>query len=180
MRVTGGEAAGIRIDCPPGEVRPAMDRMRESLFSILAGLEGISFLDLFSGSGVVALEAISRGARRVTLVERERQKRATIQANLERVLSAVSSEPEVTVVTAPVERYILRAREPFDLIYLDPPFEYRHKSDLLARLARSEAVRAGSRIILHYPREESIEAGALEQTDHRQYGRSCLLFLRMP
>ncbi|MFP4329376.1 MAG: RsmD family RNA methyltransferase [Alkalispirochaetaceae bacterium] len=180
MRVTGGEAAGIRIECPPGEVRPAMDRMRESLFSIIGALEGLSFLDLFSGSGVVALEAISRGARRAVLVERERQKRPTIEANLERVLRGLDFEPEITVVSIPVERYIQRGRESFDIVYLDPPFDYRHKSELLSRLASSKAVRPGTEVILHYPREERIEAGVMEVTDQRRYGRSCLLFLRVP
>jgi 16S rRNA (guanine966-N2)-methyltransferase len=53
MRITGGEYRGRIVKCPPGVIRPAMDRMRESLFSILGNLEGKSFLDIFSGSGVV-------------------------------------------------------------------------------------------------------------------------------
>ena len=57
MRITGGKYRGRRIVCPPGVIRPAMDRMRESLFSILGNLEGISFLDLFSGSGLVGEKA---------------------------------------------------------------------------------------------------------------------------
>jgi 16S rRNA (guanine966-N2)-methyltransferase len=61
MRITGGEYRGRIVKCPPGVIRPAMDRMRESLFSILGNLEGKSFLDIFSGSGVVGLEAASRG-----------------------------------------------------------------------------------------------------------------------
>lgn len=178
MRITGGEATGIRIETPPGVVRPAMDRMRESLFSILGDITGLSFLDLFSGSGIVGLEAISRGARRVTLVEKDRGKRATMQVNLEAVLGSLDFEPAISLVTAPVERYLLRVRDSFDLVYLDPPFDYRHKNDLLQRLSKSGALTEESRVVIHYPGEEKIDPGALEIVDERRYGRSRLLFLR--
>ena len=177
MRITGGEAAGIRIETPPGIVRPAMDQMRESLFSILGELQEVSFLDLFSGSAVVGLEAISRGARNVTFVERDRGKRPTMQANLEAVLGSLGFQPVVSLVTAPVERYLLRVRQTFDIVYLDPPFDYRYKSDLLRRLAKSGALAEDSRVMLHYPGEETIEPAPLVVTDERRYGRSRLLFL---
>ena len=82
MRITGGIYRGRRIDCPPGVIRPAMDCMRESLFSILGDLSGESFLDLFSGSGCVGIEAASRGAATVHLVEKDKLKLATIKANI--------------------------------------------------------------------------------------------------
>ncbi len=62
MRITGGFYKGRTVVCPPGVIRPAMDRMRESLFAILGDLTGTSFLDLYAGSGVVGIEAASRGA----------------------------------------------------------------------------------------------------------------------
>jgi 16S rRNA (guanine966-N2)-methyltransferase len=74
MRITGGQYRGRVVKCPPGVIRPAMDRMRESLFSILGSLEGMSFLDMFSGSGVVGLEAASRGAKPVHVVEKDFKK----------------------------------------------------------------------------------------------------------
>ena len=82
MRITGGKYVRGKIVCPPGVIRPAMDRMRESLFAILGDLSGLSFLDLFSGSGVVAIEAASRGAEPIVLVEMDRGKKATIEKNL--------------------------------------------------------------------------------------------------
>ncbi len=108
MRVTGGEYGGRRIDVPPGEIRPAMDRMRESVFSILGSalgsLQGTTVLDLFSGSGSMALEALSRGARSAVLVERDRGKANVVRKNLSYV------EPERwKLVIAPVERYLKRA-----------------------------------------------------------------------
>ena len=82
MRITGGKYCRRNVVCPPGVIRPAMDRMRESLFSILGDLTGCSFLDLFSGSGCVAIEAASRGASQIHLVEMDRGKKATIEKNL--------------------------------------------------------------------------------------------------
>jgi 16S rRNA (guanine966-N2)-methyltransferase len=62
MRVTGGIYRGRIVKCPKGVIRPAMDRMRESMFSVLGYMDGLSFLDVFSGSGMIGIEAASRGA----------------------------------------------------------------------------------------------------------------------
>ena len=69
MRITGGKYRSRVVKCPPGVIRPAMDRMRESMFSILGDLRDLSFLDVFSGSGVIGLEAASRGSTDIQLVE---------------------------------------------------------------------------------------------------------------
>ena len=84
MRITGGRYCGRKVIIPTGEleIRPAMDRMRESLFSILGPLDGASFCDLFSGSGCVGLEAASRGATTVHLVEMDRAKREVMEKNI--------------------------------------------------------------------------------------------------
>ena len=83
MRITGGVLRGRKIDCPVGIIRPAMDKMKESVFSILGDIEEHSFLDLFSGSGSIALEASSRGANPVVLVEKDKIKFNTIKKNIQ-------------------------------------------------------------------------------------------------
>jgi len=174
VRITGGYLSGRAVQCPPGEIRPAMDRMRESLFAILGDISGARFLDLFSGSGVVALEACSRGAGTVTAVERDSRKRAVLQANL------ALCEEAVEVIIAPVERYLLRAREAFEYVFCDPPFRYRYKVDLLQRLARSKACSTGTMVLLHHPRVEPLPAGveALVRTREQLYGGSQVTFYR--
>ena len=82
MRITGGKLKGKNIKCPGGVIRPAMDRMRESVFSILGDLTGKSFLDLFSGSGTIAIEAVSRGASQVELCEKDKIKVNTVLENV--------------------------------------------------------------------------------------------------
>ena len=182
MRITGGSLAGRRIAVPPGTIRPAMDRMRESLFSILGPLTGWSMLDLFCGSAIMTLEAISRGATQATLVERDRRKREVILQNL--TLAQGSSCPEPRLVLAPVEVFVARARDRYDLVYLDPPFAYRHKADLLRRIVGRGLLEIEGRLLIHYPfREtlpETIAHGGFGAhiDDERTYGHSVVRFYR--
>lgn len=175
MRITAGSYRGRRVACPPGVIRPAMDRMRESLFSSLGPIEGRSFLDLFAGSGIMGLEAASRGAEQIRLVEKDTGKKRVMVQNLQ------MAEQTIRISFMPVERFIQSWKEQFDLIYLDPPFDYRFKLQLLERLGSSRLLKPTSRILIHYPREdrlpEQIPARTANSTplvrrDLREYGRS--------
>lgn len=176
MRISGGTLRGRQVICPPGIIRPAMDRMRESMFSILGDLQGLSFLDLFSGSGLVGLEAWSRGARPVLLIEKDRGKRRDLLKNL------TDLSPAPTLRIEPVERFVARNHTAFDIVYLDPPFAYRYKADLLSRLAASSTIHGRSRILIHAPRQEQLsqENTGLTVEDRREYGGSAVTFFRAP
>jgi 16S rRNA (guanine(966)-N(2))-methyltransferase RsmD len=159
-----------------------MDRMRESLFSILGNLEGSSFLDLFSGSGLVALEAASRGAVSVTAVEKDRGKRDIILKN-----TAMAGNT-IAVHFVPVERFVKRAKPSWDYIFLDPPFAYRHKEQLLGWVAGRGLLSVGGSLLIHHPAPEAlpeqiipaIDAGrnaiVLQRYDLRTYGGSAVDF----
>lgn len=174
MRITGGIYRGRRIVCPPGIIRPAMDMMRESLFSILGPLEGMSFLDLFSGSGCVGIEAASRCASLVHLVEKDRQKRETILSNISMV------ESEITLFIADVLRFIPTAKRNYDIVYADPPFPMKNKIGIGQAAEHQNLLTDGGLFIIHFPKEEvhtwPDEIGALVCTDQRFYGRSTLRF----
>ncbi len=173
MRIIGGDLAGRTVAVPPGEIRPIMDRMRESLFAILGDLHGTSFLDLFSGSAVVALEAYSRGARPVVAVEKDRGKRRVTGDNVAGLV------PPVRLIFEPVERFVARGRTAFSTIYVDPPFAYAHRIDLLRRIGSSALVEAGTTVVIHVPRTDPVpdRVGALRVTDRRSFGGSLLAFL---
>ncbi len=175
MRITGGVYRGRRILCPPGAIRPAMDRMRESLFAILGDLAGCSFLDLFSGSGVVAVEAASRGADPVVLVEKDPGKKKVIQRNT----SFVESRVELYIL--PVERFLRREERRFDVIYVDPPFAWKGKEELLAAVDRRGLLAGEGVLVIHLPREEALpeSIGRLALRDRRRYGGSILWFYRL-
>jgi 16S rRNA (guanine(966)-N(2))-methyltransferase RsmD len=157
-----------------------MDRMRESLFSILGPLDGFSFLDLFCGSGIMALEALSRGATRATLVERDRGKRTVITKNLE--LARETSCPEPRLVFAPVEVFVAREKARYDIIYLDPPFAYRHKADLLRRIVKAGLLAPEGYLLIHYPAGDDLpeRIGDIARSDERRYGRSTVRFYAWP
>lgn len=174
MRITGGKYKGRNVICPPGVIRPAMDMMRESLFDILGPLYGQSFLDLFTGSGCVGIEAASRGAEPVHIVELDRGKRATIEKNISFV------ESQIRLFMSDVFRFIPTAKIQYDIVYADPPFPMGGKLRLLTAVDRKDIVKPGGQFIIHYPSEEREvwpdEVGSFVFTDERKYGRSMLRF----
>ncbi|MDR2521673.1 MAG: RsmD family RNA methyltransferase [Spirochaetaceae bacterium] len=178
MRITGGALSGRRVAVPEAAgsaIRPAMDRMRESVFATLGDITGKSFLDLFSGSGIIALEALSRGAEPVEAVEQDRRKSKTLIQN-----AAVALPLRLNCRFIACELYIQRARRSFDLIFCDPPFPYAYKSELLQAIAASPLAGAPeSLVMLHRPREEAIRCPPDFRLDkRREYGRSVVDFLR--
>jgi 16S rRNA (guanine966-N2)-methyltransferase len=134
-RIIGGTAGGRRLKAPAGErTRPTSDRVREALFSSLdselGSLTGLRFLDLYAGSGAVGLEARSRGAGVVTLVEQDRRTASLIQANL----SSLGFR-RVELLTAAVGRVLATPpRAPYDVVFLDPPYPLA-ESEVAANLA---------------------------------------------
>ena len=172
MRITGGKYRSRIVLCPKGEIRPAMDRMRTSLFSILGPLDGISVLDLFSGSGLVGIETASRGAAEVDLVEKDWGKKPTILKNLAWV------EEPVRLHLTEVKSFLKRADRQWDLIYADPPFPLAGKLEILELVSQKNLLSPQGTLVLHYPGEESYpeHVGQLRQFDHRNYGRSHLVF----
>jgi len=149
-----------------------MDQMRESVFACLGDLSGKSFLDIFSGSGIIALEAVSRGAAPVEAVENDPLKRKTLLEN-------VSISPvRIHCRFISAELYVKRGKTPFDIIFLDPPFPYQFKWELVSRIAASSLVSPGSSILIHRPRQDfqKENIASLEKTDSREYGRSIVDF----
>jgi 16S rRNA (guanine966-N2)-methyltransferase len=130
-RIIGGRVGGRRIATPRGaSTRPTSDRVREALFSAIeswcGSLSGLRFLDLYAGSGAVGLEAWSRGAGVVTMVEQDRRTASMISANA-RDLGFRRAE----VLTAPVSGTLARSpTAPYDIVFLDPP--YAHPDDEVA------------------------------------------------
>jgi 16S rRNA (guanine966-N2)-methyltransferase len=122
-RIIGGDAGGRRIKAPTGDsTRPTSDRVREALFSAvdaaLGSLHGLRFLDVYAGSGAVGLEARSRGAGVVTLVEHDRRTAALIREN---IASLGFSRVDVVVATA-ARALAQPPRAPYDVVFLDPPY----------------------------------------------------------
>ena len=171
MRITGGALKNRLVQCPKGVIRPAMDRMRLSLFSILGNIAELSFLDLFSGSGICALEAASRGAKPVVAVEKDVIKFGTLLENVS------IAENKIMCKRMSTELFIKRNTQVFDIIYIDPPFPYKFHKELLTMLSNSPSTKEGSLILMHRPKEKpNDEIEGLIKIDERHYGMSIVDF----
>lgn len=123
MRVVAGSARGLRLDAPPGRaVRPTADRVREAMFSSLSALvPDAAVLDLFAGSGALAIEALSRGAASAVLVERDRRAAAVAAANLART----GLDAHAELVHGDAGHFVGNPRGgPFRIVFLDPPYDH--------------------------------------------------------
>ena len=176
MRISGGILRGRQVQVPPGIIRPSMDRMRESVFAALGEISGCSFLDIFSGSGIIALEAASRGARYIEAVESDPLKRKTILEN------AALSPVRINCKFISAELYIKRAKRAFDIIFLDPPFPYKYRENLIKSIAESKLVTNETTLLLHRPKNEkqAKQFYTLLLKESRMYGASVVDFFSAP
>jgi 16S rRNA (guanine966-N2)-methyltransferase len=158
-------------------VRPTSDRVKESLFNILPhDLSGIKLLDLFSGTGNVSIEAISRGAAEAILIDSSDKSGKVIRENLRRLGFADRASVRIAPVSRAL-RSLARRGESFDMIFLDPPYRNWVQPSLEA-IARGNLLRAsGTLVVEHSAREQpGNEYGSLILKDQRNYGDTCLSF----
>jgi 16S rRNA (guanine966-N2)-methyltransferase len=184
MRITGGMYASRALRAPRGQAtRPTSDRVREALFGILASagvLKDARVLDLFAGTGALALEALSRGAARAILVESSREALAALKANV----TALAADDRATVIAADIRRAIARIvrHGPFDLVFADPPWslvETGHPARALSALARAGVLAPGAWVVLeHASRTGPPDAAPLLQLETRSYGDTALTFYK--
>jgi 16S rRNA (guanine966-N2)-methyltransferase len=127
-RIIAGFAGSLALAVPGAGTRPTTDRVREAIFSALESrdaLRGLHVVDLFAGSGALGLEAASRGAASVTLVERGAAAAKACRANAARVArnAPAGAEPRLDVVARPVQAFLESSAATWDLALLDPPYE---------------------------------------------------------
>jgi 16S rRNA (guanine966-N2)-methyltransferase len=170
VRVVAGRFGGRRLAAPTGHgTRPTSDRVREALFSMLGPLDGARVLDLYAGSGALAIEALSRGAASAVLVDRDPRAVAVIWANLR---SLGLGEPEARVQSGPARAALRNASargDTYDLVFVDPP--YRSAPELGRELSAALAplLAAGGRVVTESDRRAPMEL-LLPITHERRYG----------
>jgi len=182
MRIIAGKYRGRRLKSPPSrETRPTSDRLRETLFNILAPrIKGARFLDLCAGSGAVGIEALSRGAAHATFVDQSRQMCALIEANLGEL---TVDENEAEVVNDEAAEFLLRRAKkegsPFNIIFFDPPYESDY-DDILEEMGDENGVLLTTEAIVvveHHKKKELKEAfGVLHRYRTLKQGDSVLSF----
>lgn len=162
--------------------RPTSDRLRETLFNVLAPrIEGARFLDLYAGSGAVGLEALSRGAARVEFVERAEPALRVLRANLARLGLTAGFRIHGAGVGSVLRK--MNAGTPFELVFLDPPYDSATEYDATLGLLGGSAglVAEGALVIAEHRKKERLEEryGMLERTRLLEQGDAALSFYGM-
>ena len=176
MRIIAGEARSRTIKAPEGrDTRPTLDRVRENVFNILQlRVRGARVLDLFAGSGAMALEAVSRGAKRAVLVDHDRAAVAAEKSNVE----ALRFTDRTRILPMDWKRAAaaLRAEgERFDLVFLDPPYAMRDMREVMNALV--PLLDDGALIVLeHQAGVMPMTAEGYRMTDSRRYGYAQISF----
>lgn len=171
MRIIAGEFRSRRLKPVPGlETRPTPDRLRESLFNVLAPrIEGITFLDAYAGTGAVGIEAISRGAARAIFIEKSPAAMDVLEENVK----SLSIESRCRILRGSVQ--LLLPRHPADIVFVDPPYE-KQKEYALALAILGEAATSLA-IFQHHHRHVLPEsAGVLTRTRVLTHGDNSLSF----
>lgn len=179
MRVVAGSLRGRRLEAPDGlHVRPTPDKVREALFDILGSdVTGSRFLDLFSGSGAVGIEAHSRGASKVALVE---SSPAALRI-LDRNLQTLGIDHDVHVIRTPWPRALAAlSGGPYTLVFADPPYSQAPYGEILESLQRPKLLSPDAVVVIeHEFRNGAPErSGSLERARVARYGRVGLAFYR--
>ena len=182
LRIVAGKYRGRRLKSPPSlQTRPTSDRLRETLFNVLAPrIKGARFLDLCAGSGAVGIEALSRGTAHATFVDQSRGRCSLIEGNLE---ALGVDEGVVDVVSAEALEFLRRrakkAAGSFDLIFYDPPYatDYEVALNYVGEHAERLLAEGGVVIVEHHHKNSlKEEFGALKCYRVLKQGDSCLSF----
>ena len=182
MRVIAGTAKGVRLGPVPRGVRPVSDRAREGVFSSLgAGVSGTRVLDLYAGTGAMAIEALSRGAEHATLVERNRAALGAIRDNLARARLGGTAE----IVPSDAFAFVTRDDSPleaFDLVFADPPYamDQDELDGLVAGIGSAGLSGPVWRVVLTRPKRSSTPVIPLHWVTARRlsYGDTLVFIFR--
>lgn len=178
MRVIAGQWRGRRLVTPHGmATRPTADRVRETLFSMLASrlgsFEELRVADLYAGSGALGLEALSRGAAFACFVERDPRAVAAIRRNVD----ALGAADRARILARSVEA--LPPSEPFDLVFADPPYEAGSGTAALRHLLKAGWVGSGAWIAVETGRKDAVDSQGSSVEAERDVGRARITLLRL-
>ena len=177
MRIIAGEWRGRKLVSPEGiATRPTADRVRETLFNMLASrigsFEGLRIADLYAGSGALGLEALSRGADFACFVEQDARAIAAIRTNLDLLGAAKRAQLLARSASA------LPPSQPFDLIFADPPYAPRSGSTVVEEILRVGWAVPGTWMAVETERGDAVEADQCQIEAERDVGRARLTLFR--
>lgn len=181
MRIISGTARGTKLYTLEGKTtRPTLDRVKESLFNIIQDkVPNTTFLDLFSGSGAIGLEAASRGAQKVILCDKSKDAIQVIKKNIEKT----HLEKKVELYNLDYEKLLkTKINKNINIVYIDPPYDSDFGIKSIRCIIEQKIIDEKSMIIVETDNEQRIlkdlEKLEIEVIDIRKYGRATLIFLK--
>ena len=175
MNITAGKFKGQKISAPDENItRPTLSKIRMSIFNTLQGMvdfEGASFLDMYAGSGIMALEAISRGFVRAVAIEKHPKVLSVIKSNYKKYLN--STDYELKLLNGDSTKIVKKLSEKFDVIYIDPPYYsgiYEQSLDAIKHIVNGI-------VILEHVKE--VDFGEYKIMKQKQYGDKTVTFLSL-
>lgn len=180
LRIIAGEFRGRKLRSVHGtKTRPTADRIRESIFNILAfQIRNCCVLDLFAGTGAYGIEALSRGAETAVFVDSDRDAISVLHANIK----SLGLESRTKIIRWDLTKNLNCLRplgNAFNLIFMDPPYNKNMIPPTLSKLLTSQSIAGGARLIAEHSNSEPLIAGQLpfHIIDQRQYGKTLVSFL---
>ena len=182
MRIISGTARGTKLYTLEGQAtRPTLDRVKESLFNIIQNkIPNSIFLDLFSGSGAIGLEAASRGAEKAILCDKSKDAINIINKNIEKTHLREKTEiynlDYELVLKTKIKKHI-------DIVYIDPPYDSDFAIKSIKQIVENNLIDENSIMIIETDNDkkllENLKKIEVEITDKRKYGRAVLIFLKI-
>ncbi len=180
MRVISGCLKGRRLVAPAGmATRPTADRIKESVFNILAGgIQGRRVLDLFAGTGALGIEALSRGAASAVFIDRAKPALSALRRNIQ----ALELEDRTRIIHWNILKNLnclISTPQHVDLVFMDPPYKAGAVAPTLAALVACGVLASGARIVVEHSIRESIPPAidALTLADQRRFGKTLVSFM---
>jgi 16S rRNA (guanine966-N2)-methyltransferase len=179
LRITGGECRGRIIEAPDGlDVRPTASKIRQAFFNILSNIvDGAAFVDVCAGSGLMGLEALSRGAASLIAIEENRSMVKIIQANIKKL--EFGEQAEVIAADAKKALPLLKAREA-DIIFADPPYKSQLAEPILKIVASQGLLTDHGVLAIEHAADQRLpeKLENLVNYDRRKYGQTAVSFFR--
>lgn len=172
MRIITGKARGVRLDTLEGlATRPTAEKVKEAIFSMIQfDIEGRRVLDVFAGSGQMALEALSRGAKDAVLIDASKEAAEIIRKN------ALKTKlfPNVKIMVSDYKTALrqLAGREKFDIVFCDAPYAAKLTGDAIARLLEADVLNEGATVICESDDEKTFETDGFTLIKQNHYGKA--------
>ena len=186
MRIIGGKFKGLKL-IPPSDlgIRPTSDRFKEALFSILdskkynINIYNSKLIDIFSGTGALGIEALSRGAKKVYFLDQDAKSIQIIKTNISKLKINNQDDITIKIIKEEATKALKKVNEIFDIVLMDPPYNKNIIKEILENLKNHNLINTNSYIFAESDKTEIVDCNGYEVLDTKIYGKSKLTILKL-